>query len=488
MKKQANTQSSDPGRPEYYVGIDIGGTFTDVILIDKSGKVHNFKTPTVPAKPSEGFMNGLLKAAKFLDIPLEALLRSTNKLSYGNTIATNALLEKKVAKTGLIITRGFRDVLAIARVGREYLGIDLQCQRPDPLVPGRQIEEITERVDSQGDVVIPLKELEIEEILDKFAASGIEAVAVSLLWSFKNPEHEKKIGRAIQKKLPGIYFSLSHEIAPTIGEYERTATTVINTSLGPLLESHLGTISDELEQGGLPVPLLLMQSTGGVVPTADAVLRPITLVNSVNPNRIEGQKTAAFEIVDDLGGAPDYLFIPVGNAGNISAYWKGFLEYHGTGKAGHTPRMMGFQAAGAAPIVLNKVVKRPRTIATAIRIGNPASWQKAVAARDESGGIIDYVTDDEIINAYRLAANKEGIFGEPASAASLAGLIKLSKMKNFSDKRVVCIVTGTGLKDPDMPARYAQAPIELPADLAAIEELLGLRASVKDSALNEEKK
>ena len=199
---------------------------------------------------------------------------------------------------------------------------------------------------------------------------------------------------------------------------------------------------------------------------------PVTLVNSLNPNRIEGQKTSAFEIIDDMGDAPDYLFIPVGNAGNITAYWKGFVEYQGAGKASHTPKMMGFQAAGAAPIVLDKVVKRPQTIATAIRIGNPASWQKAAAARDESGGIIDCVTDEEIINAYRLAAIKEGVFGEPASAASLAGLIKLSKEKDFSGKRVVCIVTGTGLKDPGVPERYARAPLELPAELAAVEEVL----------------
>ncbi len=198
----------------------------------------------------------------------------------------------------------------------------------------------------------------------------------------------------------------------------------------------------------------------------------VTLVNSLNPDRIEGQKTAAFEIVDDLGNAPDYLFIPVGNAGNITAYWKGFVEYHRAGKASHTPRMMGFQAAGAAPIVLDKVVKRPRTIATAIRIGNPASWQKAVAARDESGGTIDCVTDDEIMNAYSLMATKEGIFGEPASAASLAGLIKLAKENDFSGKRVVCIVTGTGLKDPGVPAKYARAPVELPAQLEAVEEVL----------------
>jgi threonine synthase len=200
----------------------------------------------------------------------------------------------------------------------------------------------------------------------------------------------------------------------------------------------------------------------------------VTLVNSLNPHRIEGQKTAAFEIIDDLGDAPDYVFIPVGNAGNITAYWKGFVEYHRAAKASRTPRMMGFQAAGAAPIVLDKVVKRPKTIATAIRIGNPASWQKAVAARDESGGAIDCVTDDEIMNAYRLMAIKEGIFGEPASAASLAGLIRMVKQKDFSGNRVVCIVTGTGLKDPGMPARYARPPLELPADLTAVEEVLKL--------------
>jgi threonine synthase len=200
---------------------------------------------------------------------------------------------------------------------------------------------------------------------------------------------------------------------------------------------------------------------------------PITLVNSLNPHRIEGQKTAAFEIIDNLGNAPDYLFIPVGNAGNITAYWKGFMEYRRVGKASRTPKMMGFQAAGAAPIVLDKIVKQPKTIATAIRIGNPASWEKAVAARDESEGIIDRVTDEEIMNAYRLMAIKEGIFGEPASAASLAGLIKLARKKDFSGKRVVCIVTGTGLKDPGATAKYAQRPTELPADLSAVEKALG---------------
>jgi threonine synthase len=202
---------------------------------------------------------------------------------------------------------------------------------------------------------------------------------------------------------------------------------------------------------------------------------PVTLVNSLNPNRIEGQKTAAFEIIDVLGEAPDYLFIPVGNAGNITAYWKGFIEYHRVGKTKVVPKMMGFQAEGAAPIVRGQVIQEPETVASAIRIGNPASWKKAEAARDESGGVIDMVSDDEILAAQRLMATKSGVFGEPASAASLAGLIKLRRQgMDFSKSRVVCIVTGTGLKDTDTAVKGAEPFLELPADLAAVEQALGL--------------
>jgi len=201
---------------------------------------------------------------------------------------------------------------------------------------------------------------------------------------------------------------------------------------------------------------------------------PVTLVNSLNPHRIEGQKTAAFEIIDFLGEAPDYLFIPVGNAGNITAYWKGFAEYHQSGRAKSKPKMVGFQAEGAAPIVRGHPVEKPETVATAIRIGNPASWQKAVAARDESGGIIDMVSDDEILSAQRLMATKAGVFGEPASAASLAGLIKLSqKGTDFSRYRIVCVVTGNGLKDTETALKDAPPFLELPADTAAVEKALG---------------
>ena len=198
---------------------------------------------------------------------------------------------------------------------------------------------------------------------------------------------------------------------------------------------------------------------------------PITLVNSVNPHRLEGQKTAAFEVSDVLGDAPDYLFIPVGNAGNITAYWKGFVEYHDLGRIRTLPRMMGFQAAGAAPIVAGHAIANPQTIASAIRIGNPASWQPALKAREQSGGVIAAVSDDEILEAYRMLSSREGLFGEPASAASLAGLIKSVRQGlDLSDRRVVCIITGSGLKDPDLAVSSITAQtIEVAPTLAAVE-------------------
>jgi threonine synthase len=190
---------------------------------------------------------------------------------------------------------------------------------------------------------------------------------------------------------------------------------------------------------------------------------PITLVNSLNPYRIEGQKTAAFEIIDHLGFVPTYHCLPVGNAGNITAYWKGYKEYWEKNRTDSLPKMLGFQAEGAAPIVRGKVIEHPETIATAIRIGNPASWKRAEAARDESGGLIDMVSDDEILEAYRMLASLEGIFCEPASAASLAGVIKLDR-KGFFKKGdiLVLTITGHGLKDPDIAIRVSQKPVSLP--------------------------
>jgi len=206
-----------------------------------------------------------------------------------------------------------------------------------------------------------------------------------------------------------------------------------------------------------------------------AVDYPVALVNSVNPDRIEGQKTAAFEICDVLGRAPDVHCVPVGNAGNITAYWKGYQEYLAAGLIENAPAMYGFQAAGAAPIVLGRPVPRPITIATAIRIGNPASWQQAEAARDASGGLIDSVTDKEILEAYRLLARKEAVFVEPASAASVAGLIKSARAGRVpAGAVVVCTVTGNGLKDPEWAISGAPAPVTIPVDGHAAAVELGL--------------
>ncbi|NIM05725.1 MAG: threonine synthase [Armatimonadetes bacterium] len=205
---------------------------------------------------------------------------------------------------------------------------------------------------------------------------------------------------------------------------------------------------------------------------------PITLVNSINPYRIEGQKSGAFEICDVLGDAPTYHAIPVGNAGNICAYWKGYCEYHEAGISRSRPRMLGFQAEGAAPIVRGEPVEAPETIATAIRIGNPASWKGAEAARDESGGLIQAVSDEEILEAYHMLASVEGVFVEPASAASVAGVRKLAGRGYFKDASedasVVCILTGHGLKDPDLAISQAAEPSAVEPQIEVVEEFLGL--------------
>lgn len=200
---------------------------------------------------------------------------------------------------------------------------------------------------------------------------------------------------------------------------------------------------------------------------------PITLVNSINPFRLEGQKTAAFEVCDQLGRAPEYHALPVGNAGNITAYWKGYREYQAAKRINSLPKMLGFQAAGAAPIVVGHLIEKPETIATAIRIGNPASWKGALAARDESGGRIDSVTDKEILEAYEFIASKQGIFCEPASAASMAGVIKLYKEGYFKGgETVVCTLTGNGLKDPDTALKTSKKPVRVKKGFSDVETLL----------------
>jgi threonine synthase len=202
---------------------------------------------------------------------------------------------------------------------------------------------------------------------------------------------------------------------------------------------------------------------------------PVALMNSVNPHRIEGQKTAAFEIVDELEDAPDYVVLPVGNAGNITAYWKGFCEYQKAGHATRLPRMVGAQAEGAAPIVLGAPVATPRTVASAIRIGNPASWEGATSARDESGGLIAAVSDTEILSAQIRLASSEGLFAEPASAAPLALLIRLVQDgKIQKDATTVVVLTGSGLKDPDAALKNVEPPIELDGDARTLAKVLKL--------------
>ena len=202
----------------------------------------------------------------------------------------------------------------------------------------------------------------------------------------------------------------------------------------------------------------------------------VTLVNSVNPFRLEGQKTASFEIADELGTAPDYHILPVGNAGNITAYWKGYKEYLAAGKIKKLPKMLGFQAEGAAPIVLNHIVKEPHTVATAIRIGNPASWHKAVEAKEESGGLIESVSDEDILKAYALLAASEGVFCEPASAITLAGLIKLNG-RGFFEKGSVCVLTltGHGLKDPGNAIKVSKEPVIVPCDKNSVLKAMGIK-------------
>ena len=209
--------------------------------------------------------------------------------------------------------------------------------------------------------------------------------------------------------------------------------------------------------------------------TQIAERHPVTLVNSLNPFRLEGQKTGAFEVVDQLGRAPDYHLIPVGNAGNISAYWRGYHEYHRAGIAKELPKMVGFQAAGAAPIYENRVVEEPRTVATAIKIGNPASWGPALEAVKDSRGWIDIVTDEEILRAYRMLAREEGIFMEPASAATVAGLIKSVKAGRFEPgSTLVLTLTGHGLKDPETALESASRPTAVPPQVDAVLAQLGL--------------
>ncbi len=303
--------------------------------------------------------------------------------------------------------------------------------------------------------------------------------------SFKDRGMTMAITNAVEEGFKGVICASTGNTSASAAAYAARAN-ITCAVLIPEGKIAMGKLSQAMIHGAK-----VIQIKGNFDEALDLVRsitekHPIQLVNSLNPYRIEGQKTGAFEIVDDFEGfAPDFHVLPVGNAGNITAYWKGYKEYREAGKVRHLPRMLGFQAAGAAPIVLGHPVKKPQTFATAIRIGNPASWKSAEAARDESGGVIGMVTDHEIREAYQKVASTEGIFCEPASAASIAGIIKLTRNGYFDDfepvrgdrLRVVCILTGHGLKDPDAAIKSAEEPVTVEANEDAVVEVMGIHAT-----------
>jgi threonine synthase len=292
--------------------------------------------------------------------------------------------------------------------------------------------------------------------------------------SFKDRGMTLAISKAAEEKSQAVICASTGNTSASAAAYAAKAGMTCAV-LVPSGKIAMGKLSQALICGAT-----LLQVEGGfddclVLARGLAERYPVSLVNSVNRYRLEGQKTAAFEVVDALGDAPDVHALPVGNAGNITAYWLGYGEYAAAGLATRLPVMRGFQAAGAAPLVTGTAVARPETIATAIRIGNPASWKLALAARDESGGAIEAVTDEQILAAYRLLARSEGVFVEPASAAGVAGLLQAREAGTLAaGLRIVCTVTGHGLKDPDWAMSSASAPVTVPVDADAAAAALGL--------------
>jgi threonine synthase len=292
--------------------------------------------------------------------------------------------------------------------------------------------------------------------------------------SFKDRGMTMAITKAVEAGSKAVICASTGNTAASAAAYSARAGIACAVIL-PKGEVALGKLSQSMMHGAKVIAL-----DGNFDDALDIVREidanyPITMVNSLNPFRIEGQKTGAFEICDQLGEAPIYHAIPVGNAGNITAYWKGYKEYYNKGIIDRLPKMIGFQAAGSAPLVHGHPIDDPQTLATAIRIGKPASWDTAVAAKEESGGLIDMVTDAEIIEAYSMLASLEGVFCEPASAASVAGVRKLASQGFFKEEvSIVCVLTGHGLKDPKNAMEYSPKPIEMSKDTAAVAKEIGL--------------
>jgi threonine synthase len=321
-----------------------------------------------------------------------------------------------------------------------------------------------------GTPLVPARELSRRTACDVF----LKVEGMNPTGSFKDRGMTVAISKAAEERAQAVICASTGNTSASAAAYAVRAGMTCAV-LVPQGKIALGKLAQALVHGAT-----LLQVDGNFDDCLElarklAVDYPVALVNSVNPHRIEGQKTAAFEICDVLGRAPDVHCIPVGNAGNITAYWRGFQEYQRDGVVAAAPRMFGFQAAGAAPIVSGVPVATPMTIATAIRIGNPASWQFAEHARDDSGGLIDAVTDKQILEAYRMVARSEAVFVEPASAASVAGLLMTAADGRLPEgSTVVCTVTGNGLKDPDWAISGAPKPITVPIDAHAAAVELGL--------------
>jgi len=316
---------------------------------------------------------------------------------------------------------------------------------------------------------------------DLSARSGLEVYlkfeGMNPTGSFKDRGMTMAISKAKEKDVKIVMCASTGNTSASAAAYAQRSGTMKcvvlipegNIAMGKLAQAMIHQAQVIAVQGNFDEALTLVRTI--------TEKYPVELVNSINPFRIEGQKTASFEIVDALGDVPAFHAIPVGNAGNITAYWKGYKEYKDAGRAQGLPKMLGFQASGAAPIVRKKIIEKPETIATAIRIGNPASWKSAEAARDESGGVIDMVTDDEILAAYKILAAKTGIFVEPASAASVAGMLKLAQQNyfaSFKGSRIVCTLTGHGLKDPNVAINNVTKPVSVKPEMTAILKKIGL--------------
>ena len=292
--------------------------------------------------------------------------------------------------------------------------------------------------------------------------------------SFKDRGMTVAVSKAVEAGAKAVICASTGNTSASAAAYAARAG-ITCAVLIPAGKIALGKMAQALVHGARPLQVAGNFDDCLALASKLAIDYPVALVNSVNPDRLEGQKTAAFEIVEALGDAPDIHCLPVGNAGNISAYWMGYQEDHAAGNASKTPRMFGFQASGAAPIVRGEVVRDPSTIATAIRIGNPASWTKAVDARDASGGLIDAVTDRDILAAYKLLAREVGVFVELGSAASVAGLLATAASGVLPrGSRVVCTVTGHGLKDPEWAISTAPAPMSIQADVTEAARALDL--------------